>query len=116
MGWDARAVFARASSSSCCFFASAWRSLQVSFFVPPAGEALGAAASDWPLASMAAKGLTSFLGWSLMGVYAVPTGPILSSSAGLVGTFDAATGGGAEGVNRAAAGLHHVRLRRHPIH
>ena len=117
MGWDARAVFARASSSSCCFFASAWRSLQVSFFAPPAGEALGAAASDWFwfLASMAAKGLTSFLGCSLMGVYAVPTGPILSSSAGLVGTFDAATGGGAEGANRAAAGLHHVRLRHHLI-
>ena len=52
---------------------------------------------------MPRKGLTSFLGCSLMGVYAVPAGPILSSSDGFVGTLDADGGGAvAAGENRAA--------------
>lgn len=65
-------------------------------------EGLGVAVSEACFASLAANGLTSFFGCSLMGVYAVPTGPILSSSAGFVGTFDAGAGADAAGVKRAA--------------
>ena len=41
-----------------------------------------------------------------MGVYAVPTGPIRSSSSGLVGTLEAAAGGGVwkAGVEKVGAG------------
>ena len=44
-------------------------------------------------ASRAANGLFSRLGCSLMGVYAVPTGPMRSSSAGFVGAVLAGRGG-----------------------
>lgn len=113
-GWgtEPSALFARASSSSCCFFASAWRSLQVSFFAPPPNWGFGACDSSCACACCAAKGFTSFLGCNLIGVYAVPTGPILSSSAGFVGTVDDGTGAGAAGVKRGAgAGCVGVSLR-----
>ena len=54
-----------ASSSSCCFFASAWRSLQLNFFDPDPELAVkrgGDGALSAACCSNLAKGLLSFLG------------------------------------------------------
>lgn len=86
-----------ASSSSTCFLARAWRSLHVNF-LPAVGCDLIWDSSSWACACLAANGLTNFFGCNLMGVYAVPTGPILSSSSGFEGAAGAAAG--ADGTYR----------------
>ena len=87
-----------ASSSSCCFFACACRSLHVS--LPGARlEGAGGGGADLASSSNLANGFLSFLGAGrCTGVYAVPTGAMRSSGSGFVGAVAEATGGGERGA------------------
>ncbi len=115
------AALLRESSSPCCFFASACRSLQVNFLAPPATGFVGEDDSKADCCAIFSKGLTSFLGAeSWTGTQFVPlkvwrkimycirikqltTGPILSSSRGFVvageecAGVDSFEGAGADG-------------------